>query len=50
MPANLQTVADLPLFLITVHGKGDTENLSRAEIAAMRKLTMTLKQSHGRRE
>ena len=44
------TGVDLPLFLITVYGKGATENLSRAEIAAMRKLTMTLKESHGRRE
>ncbi len=40
------TGADLPLFLITIYGKGAVANLSRGDVAAMRKLTTILKASY----
>ena len=41
------TGRDMPLFLVTVYGKSARENLDKAEIAAMRKLTTALKASYG---
>ncbi len=41
------TGRDMPLFLVTVYGKSARENLDKAEIAVMRKLTTALKTSYG---
>ena len=40
------TGPELPLFLITVYGKGAKDNLSRAEVNEMRKLTDLLKTTY----
>jgi hypothetical protein len=44
------TGIDMPLFLLTVYGKGARENLEKSEVAAMRELTTALKASYGRKE
>ena len=38
---------DIPLFLLTVFGKGEKANLSQGERNALRQLTATLKESLG---
>lgn len=43
------TGQDLPLFLLTVYGKGTKDTLDKAEVAAMRKLTRALKDTYGAR-
>lgn len=43
------TGTDMPLFLITVYGKGARENLERSEVAAMRGLTTALKTSYAKK-
>ena len=40
---------DIPVFLLTVFGKGERANLSRAEINDLAKLTKTLRDSRGPR-
>ena len=39
------TGVDLPLFLITVYGKGAVDNLSKAEVNDMRRLISILKEA-----
>lgn len=40
---------DIPVFLITVFGKGDRDNLSRRELNALARLTKELANSYGAR-
>lgn len=41
------TGRDLPLFLLTVYGKGAKDDLSKSELATMRTLTRILKETYG---